>query len=277
MSGNQIFDVHSEVEQSAKNHQDRNRLWWERMPMTYAAWDASDRLPQGKADYEAIEAYLLQRSPFLSEFFVHTDFTGRQVLDLGCGVGVLSCLLAGKGATVTAVDITAQAVGLTAANATARTLPVRIARVDAEAMAIGDASFDYVLSWGVVHHSPNTEQALREVARVLKPGGQGLIMVYHRSSLVYYLRGLYWLLARGKILRGHTFESVQDFCVDGFYHRHFGKTELAACLKAAGLEPVRIVATQQDNPLIPGLRGPVDRFLKKRFGWYLVAEIRRPN
>ncbi len=198
------------------------------------------------------------------------------VLDLGCGSGVLSCLIARKGATITATDITAQAMALTAENASVQDLPMDIVRTNAESRGFADASFDFVLSWGVVHHSPNTELALEEIARVLRPGGRGLIMVYHKTSLVYYLRGLYWLIVRGKLLQGHSLKSVQDFCVDGYYHRHFGKNELADCLRAAGLRPASLFATQQDTPLVPGLGGAPDRILKKSFGWYLVAEIERP-
>ena len=48
--------------------------------------------------------------------------------------------------------------------------------------------FDLVYSWGVIHHSPDTEKALSEVFRVLKPGGTAKIMVYHKYSLVgFYL------------------------------------------------------------------------------------------
>lgn len=276
MPENQIFDVRADVDQSAKSRLDRNRLWWERMPMTYAAWDASDRLPQREADYREMESFLLANSPFLSEFFATTEFANQKVLDLGCGAGVLSCLLARKGAAVTATDITAQAMALTAENASVQDLPMGIVRTNAESMGFADASFDYVLSWGVVHHSPNTGAALEEVARVLKPGGRGLIMVYHKSSLVYYLRGLYWLIVRGKLLKGYTLKTVQDFCVDGYYHRHFGKKEMARCLREAGLQPARVFATQQNTPLIPGIVGSLDRFLKKSYGWYLVAEIERP-
>jgi len=101
-------------------------------------------------------------------------------------------------------------------------------------------------------------------------------MVYHKTSVVYYLRGLYWLIVRGKLLKGYSLKSVQDFCVDGYYHRHFSKSEMARCLRAVGLLPTSIFATQQNISLIPGIGGSLDRVLKKAFGWYLIAEIERP-
>ena len=245
--------------------------------MTYVDWGASDRLPKEGTDYRSIERYLLARSPFLSSFFRSRDFAGLDVLDLGCGVGALSCLLSRKGARVTAVDITAQGVALTARNVRSQGLSTKVVRADAEALGFSDSAFDFVLSWGVVHHTSDTEQALREVARVLKPRGRGLIMVYHKSSLVYYLRGLYWLIVKGKLLRGHNLSTAQNFCVDGYFHRHFTRRELARCLVAAGLRPIWLVAAQQDVRLIPFLPHRLDELLKTRFGWYLVAEIERPR
>ena len=47
--------------------------------------------------------------------------------------------------------------------------------------------FDIVYSWGVIHHSPNTPKAVEEVFRVLKPGGEARIMIYHKYSFVGYM------------------------------------------------------------------------------------------
>jgi len=65
-----------------------------------------------------------------------------------------------------------------------------------ENLPFHDASFDIVYAWGVLHHTPNTEQAVREVRRVLRPGGTALVLVYHRYSMVGYMLWMrYALLA----------------------------------------------------------------------------------
>jgi ubiquinone/menaquinone biosynthesis C-methylase UbiE len=244
--------------------------------MTYAPWEAEDRLPTDVAAFDDMERYLLAKSPFLRERFDVSALGGRRVLDLGCGSGVLACYMARNGAQVTGADLTEHGTRLTAANAASRGLALSVVRTDAEAMGFADASFDFVLSWGVLHHSRSTERALAEARRVLRPGGRGLMMVYHRTSLVYYIKGLYWLLARGGIFRGDTLASAADRYADGYYHRHFSREELARCLRNAGLQPLRLVATQQEEPILPGLGGRIDAVLKSRFGWYLVAEFARP-
>jgi SAM-dependent methyltransferase len=55
---------------------------------------------------------------------------------------------------------------------------------DAESLPFADGTFDVVYSWGVLHHSPDTPKAFREVLRVLKPGGEARIMIYQTWSIV---------------------------------------------------------------------------------------------
>ena len=276
-TGNPFLSTRAEAGRQAKSDQDRNLLWWEIKPMTYAPWEADERLPTSAADFEAMEAYLLGKSTYLREVFAPDELADNHALDLGCGSGVLSCYLARHGARVTSVDITKQGTTLTARNAALRGLKIDVVRADAEAIPFADGSFDFVLSWGVLHHSNRTEQAFAEVSRILRPGGRGVIMVYHRNSLVYYLKGMYWLFVRGRILRGDSFADVTDLYADGYYHRHFCSAELAGCLRDVGLRPTRLLATQQEEPVLPGCGGALDRWLKKKLGWYLVAEIERPR
>jgi len=56
---------------------------------------------------------------------------------------------------------------------------------DAEGLDFPDNSFDLVYSHGVLHHTPDTAGAIREIHRVLKPGGRAVIMLYHRNSYNY--------------------------------------------------------------------------------------------
>ncbi|MFQ5618309.1 MAG: class I SAM-dependent methyltransferase [Rhodospirillales bacterium] len=273
---NPFTSTRAAVDEDTANAQERNRLWWERMPMTYADWHADDRLPVDADEFKHIENRIFAASPFLRQWFDRMDFQGQRVLDVGCGSGALSCRLAKMGARVTAIDITGAAVSLARRNARAQGLELDIVQMDAEHMALPPASFDFVFSWGVLHHTDDIEAAFRELSRVLKPGKSGLVMVYHRASAVYYLNGLKWLLVKGKLFRGHTLRSVQDFYTDGYYHRYLRRHEIAGLLAGAGLTARRISVTQYQKPILPFMPGWLDRALKARFGMCLVAEFDKP-
>jgi ubiquinone/menaquinone biosynthesis C-methylase UbiE len=67
----------------------------------------------------------------------------------------------------------------------------RIEEMDGRQLALPDAYFDYVYSWGVLHHSPDLDQSLKEMMRALKPGGGFGLMVYNRRSLLYWYKTLF--------------------------------------------------------------------------------------
>ncbi len=55
---------------------------------------------------------------------------------------------------------------------------------DSESLPFKDNYFDFIYSWGVIHHTPNTQKAIDEIYRVLKPSGEICVMLYNRKSLV---------------------------------------------------------------------------------------------
>jgi len=271
-----LIEARRSSEAEGARSQDLNRGWWERLPMTYAEWSTQDRTPETRADFEMIRHALFGNSPFLRECYDFAGQKGRRVLDLGCGSGVTACVFAEIGADVTAADLTQAAVEITRRAAEAWGVSLRIARVDAEAMGFADGVFDHVFSWGVLHHTRDTEAAFREVTRVLEPGGTGLVMVYHKTSAIYYLKGLAHLFLKGKIFAGYNLKTVQHFFTDGYFHRHFTRTTLHRALTDSGLTVTRIVVTQMQKKILPGIPACLDRRLKSRFGWLIVAEFEKP-
>jgi len=125
---------------------------------------------------------------------------GKKILEVGCGAGAHSALFKSRGAKVVALDLTVgrvlsaqrklQIVGQGSGCAI---------QGDAENLPFADGQFDVVYSFGVLHHTENTEQAIAELYRVLKPGGQAAVMLYAKSSYFYLCNQL---LVQG-ILRGH--------------------------------------------------------------------------
>ncbi len=243
--------------------------------MTYAAWEAQSRLPSPHDIATHLTGMYLATNPYLAERFDFEAFAGQRVLEIGSGAGAAACLFATGGALVTAIDITDQAVDLTRQAAEILGLTIDVRRMDAEHMDFADASFDFAYTWGVIHHSHNTEAVVAEIARVLRPGGRVLCMVYNRDSLRYWLKGLYWLLLRGKVAQGYGFASVQRFYTDGYYHRHFRKREFVQLFAREGMTLQRLSITHMAKRMIPLVPGPIDEWLKSRAGWLIVGEFRR--
>jgi SAM-dependent methyltransferase len=86
---------------------------------------------------------------------------------------------------------------------------------DGERLPFASDSFDVVYSNGVLHHTPDTAGAIREVHRVLRPCGVARVMLYHRHSLNYWFeivlrRGL----LGGEFLRGRSAEEIMSRVVE---------------------------------------------------------------
>lgn len=171
-----------------------SRQWWEEHPMDYVGylgWRAGDaddselRKCFHRIDGEfARQAYFAQRAgaPLFSGIIDYAALRGRRVLEIGCGLGAISGEFARQGVRITSVDLTTT--GVTAASTRFRLDSSSGAAVqaDAEMLPFPDDTFDMVWSWGVLHHTPRTEQAMLEARRVLRPGGEFSVMLYNRSS-----------------------------------------------------------------------------------------------
>ncbi|MCM3902206.1 MAG: class I SAM-dependent methyltransferase [Pyrinomonadaceae bacterium] len=107
------------------------------------------------------------------------------MLEVGCGLGTDGAQFAGAGADYTGVDLTDAAIELAQKRFELFNLPGNFQTADAENLDFADNSFDLVYSHGVLHHTPDTERAIREIHRVLRPGGRAVVMLYHRDSYNY--------------------------------------------------------------------------------------------
>jgi len=162
--------------------------------------------PSTREYYDQIEAYRNLMEPEIMGFAQFTRHHGQKVLEVGVGMGTDFLQWVRAGAEAYGVDLTPEGVQHTRRRLDLCGLKAaEVSTADAEALPYLDNTFDVVYSWGVIHHSPNTERALAEIVRVLKPGGVGKIMVYHRHSLQVFL-----LWVRLGLLKGQPWRSAKD-------------------------------------------------------------------
>jgi 2-polyprenyl-3-methyl-5-hydroxy-6-metoxy-1,4-benzoquinol methylase len=117
---------------------------------------------------------------------------GKELLEIGCGMGYDSLEFLKRGVRVTATDLTPTAVELARRHfqiAGVEAVDVRVENgLD---LSFGDNMFDAVWSNGVLHATGDTARAIREVHRVLKPGGRAIIShFYRRPSWMYFVHRL---------------------------------------------------------------------------------------
>lgn len=156
-----------------------------------------------KYDNQARSRYELE--PYVLDFADFGAAKGKRVLEIGVGLGADHQKFAEAGAELVGCDLTERAVEHTRTRLRLFGLCSTLQQADAEELPYKDDSFDLVYSWGVLHHSPNTVRAVQEVHRVLKPGGEAKIMIYHRYSFVGYML---WL--RYALLRLRPFTSLDE-------------------------------------------------------------------
>lgn len=115
------------------------------------------------------------------------QFCNKDVLEIGCGMGTDGSQFAKNGARYVGIDLTPAAVRLARERFSLFDHIGKFEVISAEKLPFPNQSFDHVYSFGVIHHTPNTEMIIKEMYRVLRPGGTFCVMVYNKSSINYYI------------------------------------------------------------------------------------------
>jgi len=163
--------------------------------------------PEGsRAYYDRVEKERYDSyAPWMQGVMPFSAQGRKRVLEIGPGLGTDHIQFARGGAEMYGVDLTARHLELTRMRFSLEGRATHLAQADAETLPFCDDSFDLVYSFGVLHHTPGTDIALNEAHRVLKPGGQAIISLYHKHSAYYWLQTilLRGILLGGLITKGH--------------------------------------------------------------------------
>lgn len=251
--------------------------------------------PPGSAPY--LERLLAEResyAPWLADALDYRGASGHRVLDVGCGQGIDLIHLARAGADVSGIDLTPRHVELARRHLEVLGLDAEVRQGDAEALPFGDASFDRVVSNGVLHHTPDPGTALNEIVRVLRPGGELRLVLYHRDSMHYWgQKFLVHGLIEGRLWKEGSMAGVLSSGVERSrvgarpLVRVTSRPAVRRLLRAAGLVQVRTIVRHlrpEDFALTAALAARVPRLvnsgaldrLGRTVGWYVVAMGRRP-
>lgn len=238
---------------------------------------------------ESANEYLLYRKIPFDPLIPFDELREKDVLEIGVGQGTHAQLLAPRCKSFIGIDLTMAAVDMVSTRLKLFKLPGTILQMDAERMEFPDASFDYVWSWGVIHHSADTQRVLAEIHRVLRPGGRCTVMVYYRSWWNYYVSGFLRRLFLSERRRGTSLHQASQSGTDGAIARYYKPAEWRAATKNLfEVDSIRIYGMESDIVLLPYgrlkqsiirmLPGSFARFLTQhlRMGSFLVAKMFKP-
>lgn len=169
-----------------------------------------------RAFFDEVERYRYKEyAPWMPRVMEFEKFRGARLLEVGCGMGTDLLQFARGGAHCTGVDLTPRSIEITRHRFKLYGADGNFMISDGERLPFRSESFDVVYSNGVLHHTPDTAGSIREVYRVLRPGGVAKIMLYHRNSLNYWLE---IVLRRGvlglEFLRGRSAEEIMSRVIE---------------------------------------------------------------
>jgi ubiquinone/menaquinone biosynthesis C-methylase UbiE len=119
--------------------------------------------------------YLAGRYRIVLDLLRNAGLGGRNVLDIGCGDGALSYLIAKDGWRVTGIDYSGTGLGLATDIFRERNACASFVRGDSCSLPVKDGSFDAVVAADIIEHLADPERLLKEINRVLKKGGTAVV------------------------------------------------------------------------------------------------------
>lgn len=282
---------------AAEEWQSLNKMWWETQPMRYDQREKITAEP-GSLDYfreidsrffEAVKSFMPWRKRPFDSLIDFESLKQKEVLEIGVGHGSHAELIQPHCKSFTGIDLTKTACRMTRRRFELVNLKANILQMDAERMSFPDQSFDFIWSWGVIHHSSDTSQIIHEMNRVLRPNGEAVVMVYHRSFWKYYVEGgLVRGLLQGKLFQHSSIDEIVQEASDGAIARYYTPKEwLKLCCGLFQVEDFLVFGQKTDLILLPP--GPVKNVLARllpdsfarlfinqlRFGSFLVVRMKK--
>lgn len=176
-------------------------------------WNADPCGTRYLGDSDDLDAHARARyqlEPYIHEFAGFAQSRGQRVLEIGVGMGADYLEWLKAGAKATGIDLSSASVERAKRRCEMAGYTPDLRVSDAEHLPFPDDIFDIVYSYGVMHHSPDTPQCIREAYRVLKPGGALRVMIYHHPSLTGLMLWLRYGLLRGKSLRQSVYDHLES-------------------------------------------------------------------
>lgn len=138
--------------------------------------------------FQQLDDYRYDKLNYLPRLVDFPAYRGKTLLEVGCGAGIDLVRFARAGAIVTGIDLSTTAIDLARKNIEQNGLTADLRVMNGEAMQFADNSFDVVYAHGVLQYTADVKKMVAEIHRVVKPGGEIIVMVYNRNSWLNLMR-----------------------------------------------------------------------------------------
>jgi SAM-dependent methyltransferase len=242
---------------------DQVKAFWEQEPCGAGrVKDLAEFTPEW---FKRLEAQRYALEPFIHAAAQFTRHHGKTLLEIGVGAGSDHLQWARAGLRCHGVDLTEAAIEATKAHLAVYGFASNLQRANAENLPFADESFDLVYSWGVIHHAAHPEAIVREIRRVLKPGGEFIGMFYKRRSLVAFKLWLRYALGRGRPWRSYADLIWNHMESPGT--KAYTICELKQMFGNFTHFSARPVLTPYDTARFPA---GINQFFPDQWGWFIV-------
>ena len=267
---------------------DRMEFWnqgWNDTSSPFSTVEAEDPAELRESFRSMLAAQRYPAVTWLSE----ENVDNQVLLNVGCGGGYEGVLFAGYGARYIGVDFSINAARSTQSLIKAANYTGACYQCEAERLPLQDSTVDIIYTNGVLHHTPNTPETLRELHRVLRPGARAIIALYATRSAAFYWYRFRAILAGNfakRSIEGWVDRNTEgEWQTDGRENPHtrsYTRVEFQTLLEDAGFEVTRIEQSQLqlgDIPVLGRILSPIlpQKVLRKcvaPFGMMLIAECK---
>jgi len=263
--------------------------FWSKNPMTFSVWKglSPDELLKQVVAKVRKKAWHAQEKdePLYSNHIDYASLKDKKVLEIGYGTGWLSKEFISAGAIYTGIDLSTFHYDLCnllfnrEQNAT-------FTLGNAENLPFEDNTFDYVVSYGVLHHSTDTKKCIDEALRVLKVECTLFVMIYRKSFLKYWYNKFFKFgVLRGEILRYKSVHRVVERHTDAHSEdgisapisRHYKVSDIPLLFSKFSSYKYQIYGSYGELNGFPSTRFNIGQFMSvemkqrllKKYGGYL--------
>lgn len=261
---------------SSQEYKKQTQKHWTSVP---CGSNYSDKEFLSKEFFDEIGTHRYATHPWIIENIRRFNIKGKKVLEIGCGMGTDHLAMARQGGEMVGIDLTPKNLAISKNRFEIYGFSSGFVVGDAENLPLKNESFDFVYSFGVIHHSPDTQRIVSEIYRILKCGGRCWVTVYHKNSIYFWLSvfTVGWLL-HGRFLRESIKQQMSrieypnnnpNLVIRLYRRKEFEKMFNGFRHVSSSIDHLVSENISYIGKYIPAR---ILSWLGKRFGWYVIIE-----